>query len=316
MYLNTNLKCLRLYTESPPLKSKAFLQINSILFFFCGSILFGGDLSLPFKVCAFQTVLNPAVYSDYNSYTSSLAELIHDNPGQDLYIFPEYTTAAAFLSWLESPEDITPEGLAGHLGDWNRQIYSFWLDLALETGSYILAGTTLVEKKGKIYNRALIFSPDSLFYSQDKVFLGDPEKDLGLSPGEYAGVELFTIKGVKIGLTICRDTYNSVWSDVFRDIDLWIDIKGNELPYTEEYFDQALPARLREHEGCPLGLTLCVTGPLLNFRFNGFSSLIRKDEILKITDTPDGYGVIRFSVKSGELLKSSEPKSYTFPKEL
>ena len=274
---------------------KLFFSIL-LLSIFGGSGLFGLNNPDSLKVCAFQTVLDPSVYSDFTAYTASLAELVHAHPGQDLYVFPEYTSAVAFTSFLTPPGTIDPVFLAENLDSWNRHVRAFWENLAAETSSYILAGTTLTVKKGKLYNRAWVFSPEGLFHTQDKAFLGDPEILLGLTPGRQDQIMPFQIKGIEIALTICRDTYNPVWNRQFSDIDLWIDIKGNELAYTREYFDQALPARLREYPGTPLGLTLCVTGPWLDFTFSGISSLIRRDQTILETEFPEKAGVLLFTV--------------------
>ena len=66
----------------------------------------------------------------------------------------------------------------------------------------------------------------------------------------------------------------------FADADLWIDIKGNGEIYTpevEERFGRALPARL-ESSGVTAGLTVCLTGRLLDFVWEGPSSVERLDE--------------------------------------
>ena len=267
-----------------------------LLILFSGSRLFGLNSPEPLKVCAFQTALDPSVYADFTAYTESLAAMVYAHPGQDLYVFPEYTSAVAFTSFLSPPGTIDPAILAKNLENWNQRIKTFWEELASESGSYILAGTTLAAKEGRLYNRAWVFSPQGLFHTQDKAFLGDPEILLGLTPGSQEQIKPFQINGMVIALTICRDTYNPVWNSQFGDIDLWIDIKGNELAYTREYFDQALPGRLKEFPGSPLGLTLCVTGPWLNFTFSGISSLIRRDQTLMETDFPDKAGGLVFTV--------------------
>lgn len=249
------------------------------------------------EICAFQTSLDSQIYSDYTAYTSQLSEMIFNNPGIDFYIFPEYTSAVALISNLDDPSSLDSTELINNINKWNIRIYDFWENLAKITDAYILAGSTLIERDGKLYNRALLFSPRGLEYYQDKVFLGDPEKELlELSAGEKKNVHSFLIKGKKIGLTICRDTYYSVWNEAFKDIDLWIDIKGNELPYSKEYFDDALPSRLREHPGTPFGLTLCTTGSFLGFEFTGYSFLIQNGETLKTSKSLNSYDIIKFRI--------------------
>jgi hypothetical protein len=62
-------------------------------------------------------------------------------------------------------------------------------------------------------------------------------------------------------------------------VDLWIDIKANGALYTQEErqrFLRAVPARITEGD-IPYGLTVCLTGSLLDMLWEGESSLAFKE---------------------------------------
>ncbi|MDT8296650.1 MAG: hypothetical protein RQ801_00005, partial [Spirochaetaceae bacterium] len=138
-------------------------------------------------------------------------------------------------------------------------------------GYAVLAGSTLVVgPNGGIRNRALLFDRNgTLQWTQDKSFPGVPETELlDLAAGRIEDAESFVVDGRHIVATICRDTYNDVWEEVLPPADLWIDIKANELPYTPEYYDEALAERLPDSP-IDRGLTVSLAGEILGFRFSG-----------------------------------------------
>jgi len=147
----------------------------------------------------------------------------------------------------------------------------------------IVAGSAFVavQPEGggeELRNRAFVLGPDgSLLYAQDKVFLTDFERDVvGLSPGRIEDASPFAVARVRIGLTLCRDTFFAEWEDLFRGVDLWIDIKANAVPFTaqeREDFRRALPARL-PRAGVRHGITACLVGSYLDLSWEGESSVI------------------------------------------
>ncbi|RKX74130.1 MAG: hypothetical protein DRP49_06430 [Spirochaetes bacterium] len=250
----------------------------------------------PLIVGAVQFAVSEEVYQSIETFRSALeesldrleAEAASTGTGRlNLAIFPEYTSAFLGLSFLSSEETAS---LAADTAD-NRslvgwalrmaepQIISIWAEIARERGYAILAGTALIlDTDGNIRNRALLFSPEGeMIWTQDKVFPGAPEIELlNLKTGKISDVYSFEINGFKIVTTICRDTYHQEWEEALPEADLWIDIKANELPFTREYYDEALAARL-PNSPIDTGFTVSLSGDILGFTFTGPTEFLKDD---------------------------------------
>jgi predicted amidohydrolase len=222
----------------------------------------------------------------------------------DLIVFPEYTSV--FLALIpyypliqesESSEDglsrisardplvegfrdlfLVNSGLAA------RAMDELFATLARRHGVAIIPGTYFAWIEGQtgvaLVNRMVLYDKNGkIAYSQDKVFLTSFEEQLlGLSPGLLEAAEPFVLKGHRIGITICRDTFFSDWLQVHGGVDLWIDIKADGVAPSEEQrqrFLRAVPARIDEGN-IPYGLTVCLTGSLLELLWSGWSSLAHK----------------------------------------
>jgi predicted amidohydrolase len=242
-----------------------------------------------FTFAAVQFAVSEEIYSSSDSFRNAVntaldrleAEAAETAAGRplDLAIFPEYSSAFLGLSYLSETEignlAADPAGNYSLIQQVIRkaepEILAVWSEISRQRDYAILAGSTLItDSDGRIRNRALLFSPGGeLVWTQDKVFPGAPELSLlNLQTGRISDAGSFEIGGFSIVTTICRDTYNPIWEKSLPDADLWIDIKANELPYTREYYSQALPARL---PGSPIdfGLTVSLSGEILGFRFTG-----------------------------------------------
>jgi predicted amidohydrolase len=242
-----------------------------------------------FTFAAVQFAVSEEIYHSSDSFRNAVntaldrleAEAAETAAGRplDLAIFPEYTSAFLGLSYLSETEignlAADPAGNYSLIQQVIRkaepEILAVWSEISRQRDYAILAGSTLItDSDGRIRNRALLFSPGGeLVWTQDKVFPGAPELSLlNLQTGRVRDAGSFEIGGFRIVTTICRDTYNPIWEQSLPDADLWIDIKANELPYTREYYSQALPARL---PGSPIdfGLTVSLSGEILGFRFTG-----------------------------------------------
>ena len=258
---------------------------------------------------AVQFAISEEVYNSTESFRSAVEaslnklEIKAASTGKsslNLAVFPEYTSAFLGLSFL-SPQEIN--SLTADTAD-NRllvgwalrmaepQIITIWSGIARERGYAILAGTALIlDTDGDIRNRALLFSPEGeLIWTQDKVYPGAPEVNLlNLKTGKIFDAYPFEINGFKIVTTICRDTYHQEWEEALPEADLWIDIKANELPFTREYYDKALPERLPDSP-TDAGLTVSLSGEILGFSFTGSTEYLVDDGFSSsIIETTDPY---------------------------
>jgi predicted amidohydrolase len=223
--------------------------------------------------------------------------------GADLIVFPEYSCAfLALQPWKEIVEgsaDMT-EALgrirsAAHGIDSLRDVFlqragavdsalrASFGDLALRYGVAIVAGTAFAAETSpdgvrELRNRAYVFGRNgALLCTQDKVFLTEFERDLlGMSPGALEAARPFRIGGATVALTICRDTFHAEWERIFRGADIWIDIKANGVPFTQEQkesFGRALSSRLPGAE-VRYGITACLVGKFLDFTWEGESAAV------------------------------------------
>jgi predicted amidohydrolase len=220
----------------------------------------------------------------------------------DLIVFPEYTSVfLALIPYHRVIEQVesAEEGIAAirrqdnliedfrdlfllNSGLVERSMDLIFAELARRHGVAILAGSYFAweEKNGttRLVNRAVVFdSRGAPAYTQDKVYLTPFEEQLlGISAGTVEEAGPFDLNGFKVGVTICRDTFFSEWQQSLAESELWIDIKANGTDFNEqerERFLRALPARIVEGE-VPYGLTVCLTGTLLDLCWEGPSSLV------------------------------------------
>ena len=120
--------------------------------------------------------------------------------------------------------------------------------LARRHGVAIGAGTWFAPAQANgravLVDRAVIFdSSGAQLYTQDKVFLTPFEEGiLGLRPGRLSDARPFLLKGRRLALTICRDTYSEEWDGRLAGAELWVDLKANGEPFTQAVRGE-LPAR-------------------------------------------------------------------------
>ncbi len=293
--------------------------ILSVLTFFTASILSARAAAETEKILvtgAVQFAVSREVYTSHESFRRAIETALDNLEAEaftvgssplNLAVFPEYTSAFLGLSFL-SPEEITALSAdpAGNrfLINWalrmaEPQIISIWSDISRERAYAILAGSTLIlDTDGNIRNRALLFSAEGeLIWTQDKVFPGDPEVNLlKLKSGRISDARPFEINGFKIVATICRDTYHQEWERILPEADLWIDIKANELPYTREYYNEALGARL-PNSPIDTGLTVSLSGEILGFLFSGPSELLDDTGIIAATKSYDKNAVLVINIE-------------------
>ena len=265
------------------------------------------DESTVLRVAAIQFKIEQSDLRSLAAFRSHVESLVIRSMvfEPDLIVFPEYTSvfpalipyhsviqasqsAADGLSRINARDPLIDgfrdlfllnSGLA------ERIMEEVFGTLARRHGVAIIPGTYFAwsERDGEaaLVNRLVVYDRSGqIIYRQDKVFL-TPFEDglLGISPGVLEQAEPFVLRGQRIGITICRDTFFSQWLRVLSGVDLWIDIKANGALYNEEErqrFLRAVPARITEGN-IPYGMTVCLTGALLDLFWEGVSSFVRKD---------------------------------------
>ena len=251
----------------------------------------------------------------------------------DLLIFPEYLGVfAALIPWREYLDEDRPfEEVWVEIASENPGINSLtdlfirgsvetaryldkvWGDLARQYNVAILSGTrfSYSPERGGLMNQAVVYGPEgTILYRQNKYFLTEFEEEiLGLTGGDIYQTPGFRIKDRLIRLTICRDTFLKDWESLYREGDLWIDIKANGVAYTpdqKELFTRALPARLPATP-IPYGITACLTGHFLNLLWEGESSIIINNNQSYSFCNPAQYIDVAEDYDSFEIMRVSFP---------
>ena len=258
------------------------------------------------SIAAVQFKVEKSIYSSEGSFKdkiNTVVKKIFNQYKPDLIIFPEYTSVfIALTPFLNKTEKVKSHAgalkkIRKYYADINsiKELFALQSDFTLSVMKdifgtisekyhiYILAGTYFAfdRKENRLYNRAVVFGPGgNAVYFQDKVFLTDFEKNsIDLSAGDLRKAAGFKVKNKKIAITICRDTYEEVWENKFKDYAVWIDIKANGTGYDEEQresFLKALPARIR-NTNVKYGITDCLTGKLFDLFWEGESSVVKNN---------------------------------------
>ncbi len=285
------------------------LFLSVVLFIFCFSILRTfPESNISFKVAAIQLKISEKTYSSEFSFRKKIEGIVDKlfkNNHYDLVIFPEYTSVfialipyareirgkkdfkAAFRALKVEKTSLASikELFLEEFGFVNTVMNDVFGGLAKKYNTFIVAGTCFARGVGKngesiLTNRAVVYGPTGqVCYTQDKVFLTDfEERVVGLTPGRLAGATGFVIKERRVALTICRDTFENIWSNKYNGYDIWLDIKANGARFDDEErksFMEALPSRLGECN-VKYGITVCLVGKFLNLFWEGESSIIER----------------------------------------
>ncbi len=295
---------------------------------FCAGIAVAEPRELTVGAVQFQ--ISEGLFASEAQFAAEVSSLVAEavSAGAELVVFPEYS--GVFLAAIPfAPQVARSDTLGGALrriaeargGPVElRRIFAeaaptvsgrmdrIFGGLAAGHGVYILAGTYF-ELDGdaagipRLTNRAVLYGPGGTrVYEQDKVFLTAFERDLiGLDPGSVYEAEGFSIDGVEIGLTICRDTFFEVWDRAYREKELWIDIKADGVAYDDEArrrYLTTIPERL-ERTDVPYGITVSLVGRYLELFWEGRTSVVAWDgRNLETLDRSD-------RVRRGELVVES-----------
>ncbi|MGC8618319.1 MAG: carbon-nitrogen hydrolase family protein [Thermoplasmata archaeon] len=149
---------------------------------------------------------------------------------------------------------------------------------------------------GGIYNTAFVFDPKgNLVFKQDKVFLTQMEKDLGISSGDISTVSTFSINGREIGIAISLDAFTPAYISRLERSEIMVQPDANPVKWNsflsngrwqpEEWMDSAYYIAQRM-ESVKFVINPMMVGDLLDVRFEGQSSITKKAET---SDTKMSY---------------------------
>ncbi len=253
----------------------------------------------------------------FRRHIHRLVERSSEEFGAEVVVFPEYVNIFSLLrdydiavdeadgfdellAKLTATESLHTV-LSREIAETVPALRQMWSEIAAEEDVWIVAGSAFVHgPDGGVRNRAWVFGPDgSLVYRQDKVFLTPEEALLSVTPGQIAAAQPFTIDGVTFGLTVCRDGFFDSWEEIFKDVDVWLEIRANGERWTDEVaqrFQTAMPERVRE-AGVQLGLTTSLTGQFLDLLWQGPTGVVDgKGEPLFQSSIVDGTAIYVISV--------------------
>lgn len=120
--------------------------------------------------------------------------------GAEFVLFPEFFTTQLMSIGDEQGNPLTIQDLP----NFTEQYRSLFINLAIQTGMYIIGGTHIIRKDEKLYNVAHLFYPDGRVAEQAKLHLTPTEvEEWGITPGE--GLEVFETGKGTISLLTCYD---------------------------------------------------------------------------------------------------------------
>lgn len=146
-----------------------------------------------------------------------------------------------------------------HLVSQNNVHYNNIKNLAKENGVYLIGGSVAFSKRGKIYNRALNFSPDGKSlgaYNKRKLFAlnlkGRDKTNLDEGKIYSAGDKLKTLKlgNFKVGISICFDLrFPEIYREYFkRKVDILTVASAFTVPTGKAHWKTLLRARAIENQ--------------------------------------------------------------------
>ncbi|TVQ18306.1 MAG: hypothetical protein EA382_17850 [Spirochaetaceae bacterium] len=266
----------------------------------------------------------------FDAQARRLVAAVVDEHAPDLIVLPEYLgffRAAAAIrrrlpdafdaialavndrseSQLSIPDEIVEDALDGGI--------RVWRSIARTESVAVVPGTgPAIDDDGSVRNRLWVIDErGDVVYHQDKAFLTDIERDvIGIEPGALHDASPVEIGGVEIAFTVCLDSFYSEWSDHFGEVDLWIDLRANGEPYTQEVRDRfadALPRRVEE-SGTTLGASATLTGGFAGLIWEGPSFAVDKSG-RRIAESPTARGesvlIVEFAPEAEDFRVSVHP---------
>jgi len=119
----------------------------------------------------------------------------------EFVLFPEFFTTQLLSIPVPGSTGNRP---IGDLADYTEPYIKLFRTLSESTGMYLIGGTHIVRRNGKLYNTAHLFYPDGRVEEQTKIHLTPTEvKEWNLAPGD--GVRVFDTPKGKIAMLTCYD---------------------------------------------------------------------------------------------------------------
>jgi predicted amidohydrolase/GNAT superfamily N-acetyltransferase len=153
------------------------------------------------RVCAAQYRMRPIqTWEEFErqvEFFCSTADEYHCH----FLLFPELFTCQLF-----SIMDRTLDTLAAvrELATYTDRYVELFKRMARQCALHIVAGSHPVERDGKLYNVAHLFTPSGNVYTQDKLHVTPGERaHFGITPGE--GVRIFDTGLARIAIQVCYD---------------------------------------------------------------------------------------------------------------
>lgn len=190
------------------------------------------------------------VWADPEANMCKNAQLLSDNAGADLYVFPEMFSTG----FCTQPEGIAEPAPSQTL-EWMKQ-------QATQSG-VALAGSVAVTDGGRYYNRFYFVTPDGEVVQYDKKHLFTfGGEHLRFTPGRERVVITYT--GVRILPQICYDLRFPVWTRNRGDYDMIIYVASWPKPRTNAW-RQLLRARAIENQCYVAGVNRCGNDPYCEY---------------------------------------------------
>lgn len=160
--------------------------------------------------------------------------------------------------------------IADKQGQKTKEILSI---LAKELNSYIIGGSVLDNRYGKVYNTSYVFDRDGKVigsYDKTHLYSTSGEKDF-ITPGDSRLI--FEIDGVKCGLLICYDIEFAPWVTSYALDD--VEVLFNPACWHEDWiinYDSLIRARAIENQMFVVGVNS--TGRAYEGHYGGHSQIV------------------------------------------
>lgn len=152
------------------------------------------------RVCAVQYLLRTlGSWADFRRSVEFFVDAADDYHCH-LLVFPELFT----LQLLTTMPGLSDKSSMARLSGMIDEYRGLFTELAQDRGLYIVGGSTPVEREGKRYNVAHLFTPSGAIYTQDKLHITPYERERwGIRPG--SGLHVFDTPLGRLAIQVCYD---------------------------------------------------------------------------------------------------------------